>query len=164
MLKQALASDDGLPTVTEIIGNSASFDPRTIADALIAYFSSQDGVLEFERRTEEEAHSRYGPRIVGRLKSDFIRAANSRFLDFLVEYCCGKNSRVADLLIAYAVTELYDRRLKLDHQTYKKALAKYKTERFTFVVPGAKQTQLQFLDPVLRNRMKDFKASAVETE
>jgi hypothetical protein len=164
VLKRALASDDGLPAVTEIISNSASFDPRAIADALIEYFSSRDGVLEFERRTEEEAYSKYGPRITGRLKSDFIRSANSRFLNFLVEYCSGKSSRVADLLVAYAVTELYDRRLKLDHQTYKKALAKYKTERFTFVVPGAKQTQLQFLDPVLRNRMKDFKAPVVETE
>jgi hypothetical protein len=160
VLKSALASEDGLPAVTEIISNSASFNPRVIADALIKYFSSRDGVLEYERRTQEEAFSKYGPRIVGRLKSDFVRSANSRFLDFLVEYCCDKDSRVTDLLTAYSITELYDRRLKLDHQTYKKALSKYKTERFTFAVPGAKQTQLQFLDPVLRNRMKDVKATA----
>jgi hypothetical protein len=49
------------------------------------------------------------------------------------------------------------------HQTYVKALAVYKTEVFTFVVPGAKQAQLQFLNPVLQNRMKDFKAPATET-
>lgn len=162
VLKLALASDDGLPAVTEIIGNSANFDPRTIAEALVRYFSTKDGVLEYERHTEQETFSKYGPRVVGRLKSDFIRSANSRFLNFLVEYCCEKNSRVADLLSAYAVTELYDRRLKLDHLTYEKALAKYKTERFTFVVPGAKQTQLQFLNPVLRNRMKDYKVSGGE--
>jgi hypothetical protein len=34
---------------------------------------------------------------------------------------------------------------------------------FTFVVPGAKQAQLQFLNPVLQNRMKDFKAPTIET-
>jgi len=68
-------------------------------------------------------------------------------------------SRVADLLVAYAMIELYDRRLKLMHQTYQKALAAYKTEIFTFVVPGAKQAQLQFLNPVLQNRMKDVKGT-----
>jgi ECF sigma factor len=30
-------------------------------------------------------------------------------------------------------------------------------EIFTFVVPGAKQAQLQFLNPVLQNRMKNVK-------
>lgn len=71
-------------------------------------------------------------------KSDFIRPANSRFLDFLVEHCCEKNSRVADLLVAYAVTEMYERRLKLNHQTYAKVFAKYKTERshLLFQVPN----------------------------
>ena len=94
----------------------------------------------------------------GRLDSDFIRLANSRFLDFLVEYCCEKKSQAADLLVAYAAIELYDRRLKLMHQTYRReALASYKTETFAFVVPGAKQAQLQFLNPVLKNRMKDFR-------
>jgi len=163
VLKQALAAPDGLPAATEIIGNSASFDLRTIADALIRYFSAEGRVLLHERRTHDETNSKYAPRITGRLESDFIRLANSRFLDFIVEYCCDKNSRVADLLVAYAAIELYDRRLKLMHQTYEKALAAYKTEIFTFVVPGAKQAQLQFLNPVLQNRMKDFKAPVTET-
>jgi hypothetical protein len=163
VLKQALAAPDGLPAATEIIGNFASFDRRIIADALIRYFSVEGRVLFHERRTHDEVGSKYAPRITGRLESDFIRLANSRFLDFIVEYCCEKNSRVADLLVAYAVIELYDRRLKLMHQTYEKALAAYKTEIFTFVVPGAKQAQLQFLNPVLQNRMKDFKAPVTET-
>jgi hypothetical protein len=97
------------------------------------------------------------------LQSDFVRLANWRFLDFLVEYCCDKKSRVANLLVAYAAIELYDRRLKLTHQTYEKALKAYKTEKFTFVVPGAKQAQLEFLNPVLQNRMKDFKAGVTES-
>jgi hypothetical protein len=158
VLKKALAAPEGLPAATEIIGNSASFDMPVIADALLRYFSADGRVLLHERRTYDEVSSKYAPRITGILESDFIRLANSRFLDFIVEYCCEKNSRAADLLVAYAAIELYERRLKLMHQTYEKAVAVYKTEAFTFVVPGVKQTQLQFLNPVLQNRMKDFKA------
>jgi hypothetical protein len=159
LLDNTLASFEA----AEIIGNSASFDHRSITDALIRYFSADGRVVEHERRTSDEVSSKYAPRITGRLESDFIRLANSRFLDFIIEYCCDKNSRAADLLVAYAAIELYERRLKLMHQTYEKALAAYKTEMFTFVVPGAKQAQLQFLNPVLQNRMKDFKAPTIET-
>jgi hypothetical protein len=164
VLKQALEAPDGLPAATEIIGNSASFHMPSIADALIRYYSEQGRVLLHERRTHDEVSSKYAPRITGRLESDFIRLANSRFLDFIVEYCCERSSPVADLLVAYAAIELYDRRLKLTHQTYEKALAAYRTEKFAFVVPGAKQAQLEFLDPVLRNRMKDFKTPLTETQ
>lgn len=65
--------------------------------------------------------------------------------------------------MAYAATELYERRLKLMHETYNKALAAYKTELFTFVVPGAKQAQLQFLNPILQNRMKGYKPADTTT-
>jgi hypothetical protein len=163
VLKQALAASDGLPAVTEIISNSASFDKRAVADALIQYFSVKGRVLLYERRTHDETISNYAPRITGRLESDFIRSANSRFLDFIVEYCCEKNTQVADLLVAYAVIELYERRVKLMHETYKRALAKYQSDIFTFVVPGAKQAQLGFLNPVLQNRMKDNKPAITET-
>jgi hypothetical protein len=157
VLKQALAARDGLPAATEIIGNSASFNNRGVADVLIAYFSAPGRVLQHQRRFPSEKFSGYSPRIFGQLESDFIRLANTRFLDFIVEYCCERNSPAADLLVAYAVTELYERRLKLTHQTYNKALAAYKTDIFTFDVPGAKQAQLQFLNPVPQNRMKDYK-------
>ena len=159
VLKQALSAPDGLPAATEIIGNYASFDWQAIADALITYFSANGRVLQYERRSYAEAGPKYAPRVTGQLESDFLRLANSRFLDFIVEHCCDRNSRVADLLVAYAVTELYERRLKLMHQTYSKALAAYKSEIFTFVVPGAKQAQLQFLNPVPQNRMKDYRPS-----
>jgi hypothetical protein len=118
-------------------------------------------VLQYQRASLEVAAGKYAPRISGQLESDFLRLANSQFLDFLVEYCCSRNSRVPDLLVAYAVTELYARRVKLMHETYKKAVAAYKSERFTFEVPGAKQAQLQFLNPVLQNRMKDYNAPRV---
>jgi hypothetical protein len=63
---------------------------------------------------------------------------------------------VSNLLVAYAVTELYGRMLKLQPVTYNKAVAAYKTELIIFAVPGAKETQLKLLNPVLENRMKDY--------
>ena len=56
-----------------------------------------------------------------------------------------------------AVTELHARRLKLHPATYEKAVAAYKTDLITFAVPGARETKLKLLDPVLENRMKDYK-------
>ena len=164
VLKQALEARDGLPTATEIIGNYAGFDYPTIADALFEYFAKPGRVLQYERRLHSETDSKYSPRIIGLLESDFIRLANSDFLNFIVDYFCERKSKVADLLVAYAATELYSRWMKLEHQTYAKAFAAYKTEIFTFAVPGAKQAQLQFLDPVPRNRMKDRKPPEVPEE
>lgn len=158
VLEEALSAPDGLPTVIEIIGNSASYDKKRIANALIRYFSAKGRVLFYERRALDETSRKYAPRIIGNLESDFVRSANSHFLDFMIDYCCDKKSKVADLLVAYAAIELYDRRIKLEHQTYEKALAVYKSDVFTFVVPGAKQTQLEFLNPVQQNRMKGYKS------
>jgi hypothetical protein len=103
-------------------------------------------------------------RIVGQFSSDFVRLADSRFLDFIVEYCCATDTPVHNLLVAYAMIELYHRRAKLSHQTYEKALKAYKTEKFTFAVPGAKQAQLDFVNPVLQNRSKDWKLPEKESE
>ncbi len=161
ILKRALeAGEDGLPTVTEIIGNAASFSRPMIADALISFFSGTNRIVEYERHADDEVARKYSPRIIGRLTSDFIRLANSRFLDFIVEYCSGKHSHAADLLVTYAAVELYERRLKLAHQTYDKALACYKTDNFTFVISGGKQTKLDFLNPVPKNRMKDYSGTS----
>ena len=160
VLKQALEAPNGLPTVTEIIGNYAAFkDKKAVVGALIAYFSSEGGVLDYHRSTGSEAASRYSPHIQGQLKSDFLRLANSSLLDFVVEYCCERRSSVTDLLVAYSMCELYGRKLKLSHQTYNKALAAYKSERFSFVVPDAMHPQLQFLNPVPQNWLKNYKPS-----
>ena len=97
-------------------------------------------------------------------RPDFIRLANSDFLNFVVDYFCERQSEVSDLLVAYAATELYSRWMKLEHQNYAKAFAAHKTDTFTFVVPGAKQVQLQFLDPIPRNRMKGHKPPGVPEE
>lgn len=167
VLQKALDSPAGLPTAAEIISNAASFDMETIAGALLKYFSGKGHVLEHRRVSTASVPGKPEPdlnRIVGQLDSDFVRWADSRFLDFIVEHCCETNTPVNNLLVAYAMTELYHRRAKLSMQTYQKALAAYKTDKFTFVVPGAKQAQLEFLNPELQNRMKDFKVPAKESQ
>jgi len=165
VLQKALASPSGLPTAAEIISNAASFDMQTIAEALVKYFSEKGRVLEHKRVSSPPLTGKPDPdmnRIVGQLDSDFVRWADSRFLDFIIECCCGANLPVHNLLVAYAATELYQRRAKLSSQTYEKALAAYKTDKFTFAVPGAKQAQLGFLNPEPQNRLKDFKPAANE--
>jgi hypothetical protein len=47
--------------------------------------------------------------------------------------------------------------LKLQPATYEKAVAACKTDLITFAVSGAREAKLKLLDPVLENRMKDYK-------
>jgi hypothetical protein len=155
VLRKALEAPGGLPTAAEIISNAASFDIATIAEAVFKHFAEGGHVLEHKRVSDPPLTGKPDPdlnRIVGQLDSDFVRWADSRFLDYIVEFCCGFDSPVNNLLVAYAVTELYHRRAKLSMQTYQKALGAYKTDKFTFFVPGAKQAQLGFLNPDLQNR------------
>lgn len=167
VLRKALESPGGVPTAAEIISNAASFDPPTIVKALFNHFAEGGHVLEHKRVSDPPLTGKPDPdlnRIVGQLDSDFVRGADSRFLDYIIEYCCEFNSPANNLLVAYAATELYHRRAKLSWQTYKKALGAYKTDMFTFVVPGAKQAQLGFLNPELQNRMKDAKPASDGTQ
>ena len=117
-------------------------------------------MVEYDRRDKSEQTRYYGQRIAGRLSSDFVRLANADFLDALVWHCCEPNTQVSNLLVAYAVTELYARMLKLQPATYNKAVEAYETDLITFAVPGAKETQLKLLNPILENRMKDYKRPA----
>jgi len=157
VLKKALESHQGLPAATEIIGNSAVFNYQTVAEAVVKYFYDFGGVVQYDRREQSESFRNYSQRIQGQLSTDFIRLANVDFLDALVGHCCEPNTKVSNLIVAYAVTELYGRMLKLQPATYKKAVAAYGTELITFAVPGAKEAQLKLLNPVLENRMKDYK-------
>jgi hypothetical protein len=162
VLKKALEAPDGVPTAAEIISNAASFDTQTIGEAVFKHFAEGGHVLEHMRVSDPPLTGKPDPdlnRIVGQLDSDFVRWADSLLLDYIVEYCCAYNSPVNNLLVAYAVTELYHRRAKLSMQTYRKALGAYKTDKFTFLVPGAKQAQLGFLNPEPQNRMKDVKVA-----
>jgi hypothetical protein len=163
VLKKALAHPKGLPTSVEIISNAASFDPQAIAAALVQFFSVPGRVREHKRVSGPPVPGKPNPdqnRIRGHFNTDFVRWADSQFLDFIVGYCCETDTPVNNLLVAYAVTELYHRRAKLEFQTYEKALKAYMTDKFTFVVPGMKQAQLGFLNPELQIRLTDVKVAA----
>lgn len=105
ILKKALEFHHGLPAAIEIIGNYAAFDYPTIAEAVIKYFYDFGRVVQYERRDQSEIDRNYGQRIDGQLSSDFIRLANADFLDALVGHCCERNTKVSNLLVAYAVTD-----------------------------------------------------------
>ena len=122
MLKKALESHHGLPAATEIIGNYATFDYPIIAEAIIQYFYHSGRVVRYNRSDQSGTTRYYGQRIEGQLSSDFIRLANSEFLDFIVRRCCEPNTQVSNLIVAYAVTELYARMLKLQPATYHRAV------------------------------------------
>lgn len=145
ILEKALESPDGLPTATEILSNVARFHKKQIAEAIIRYFS-QPGRVRYHDDSDPT-------RVTGSLSTDFLRTANTRFLDFMIERCSGKRSEASDVIAAYCVIELYTRREKLEFQSYAAALAGYKSDRFTFNVLGDKQVQLGFLNPQRTNRL-----------
>jgi hypothetical protein len=139
IFEAALAAPDGLPTVTEIIGNSPNFDMKRAPIAVINYFSNPERVRHYESLPD---------RISGTLSTDFVRRGTSRFLNYVIEACAGKRGQpAADVVAAYCLVEMYQRGLKLDFQTYDGILPIYKSERFTFVVIGKGQVQLGFLNP-----------------
>ena len=81
VLEQALASEHGLPTLTEIFSNAPSFNVKRIIQAVIDYFSKPNRVVQFESGDD---------RVYGRLETDFLRLASTRFLSRLFEQCCEK--------------------------------------------------------------------------
>jgi hypothetical protein len=139
ILESALTCHDGLPAVAEILSNCPSFDMDRIATAIISYFSKSGRTLDVVSTDRM--------RITGRLQTDFVRLAGSRFLNHLIEKCCERRRTVTDLIAGYCIFETYSRRRKLDFVTYDKALSAYGSEGFTFDLSGVGQVQLDFVNP-----------------
>ncbi len=139
ILEGALKSPNGLPAVAEILSNAPNFDKKRIADAIAKYFSVPKRLLHYDASTSN--------RVTGALDTDFVRLADNRFLNFLVEHYSAARTPVKDIIVGYCLLELAMRRLKLDYQTYKAALTGYGLDRFTFNVVGINQIQLGFLKP-----------------
>ena len=71
-----------------------------------------------------------------------------------------KTDEILPVLIIISLrrpTAVDDLERYVDACSYEKAVAAYKTDLITFAVPGARETKLKLLDPVLENRMKDYK-------
>jgi hypothetical protein len=158
VLERALDSPQGLPTVTEILCNAPTFDPKRIIRAVVEYFSNANRVVQFEEGDD---------RILGRLESDFLRLASTRFLARLFEHCCAARNKTTKVIEAYCAVELRDRAERLDHATYEVALRIHKSDRFSFIVPGLGVSQLGTLNPdipkvprLLREMKKKEGASA----
>jgi hypothetical protein len=140
ILEAALAAQDGLPAVAEIFNNAPSFDMKRIAAAINSYFSKPSRVLYLDHSVPN--------RIAGNLGNDFIRLLSNRFLNFLVEnYACAR-SAIKDVIVGHCLLELAARKLKLDYNSYSKAIDAYSSEKFTFNIIGIAPIQLGFLQPV----------------
>jgi hypothetical protein len=138
VLKQALAADDSLPTITEILTNAPSFDLKQIIHAVIDYFDKPARVVQFEHAQD---------RTYARLETDFLRLGSTRFLGRLLEECCAQPTTAKRAIAAYCAIELQHRDQRVEHQTYKIALNTYKTDRFAFIVSGLGQVPLSALNP-----------------
>ena len=88
-------------------------------------------------------------KVTAYLEVDFVRLATSRFLDYLVEYCCASRGKPTDCLAGHCMLELHQRKCKLSFTTYQKALALYKSEKFTFNLLKLGHLQLASMNPGL---------------
>ena len=150
IIEAALASQDGLPAVAEILSNSPSFEIPRICEAIIRYFSQPNQILHNDedstpRRTITVPTT--PTRVSGSLKSDFVRLGSSRFLNRLIERCCVPRKDITDIIAGYCMLEIFVRRQRLEFQTYEKALKAFVSDRFTFNIVGVGQVQLGFVNP-----------------
>jgi hypothetical protein len=139
ILEAALASDDGMPTVTEILSNFPSFDLSRAASAIVGYFSVQRRTMILEMPSEG--------RVRGSLHHEFIRAANTMFLNRLIEYCCVERNPTKDIICGYCLLELASRGARLDPSLYELAKSAYGSENFTFYLMSSGFISLSSVGP-----------------
>jgi hypothetical protein len=138
VLMVALHSEGGLSTAAEILDNTSTYDPIRISKGIVEYFSKH-------RRTVVYANDNYG--VSGELSSDFIRFANTRTLNQIIEDCSSIRTPEKDIIAGYAIFELQQRKLPCDHSAFKAALKGYGTARFTFALAGLGQVSLASVSP-----------------
>jgi hypothetical protein len=138
VLMAALRSEDGLSTAAEILDNTSTYDPSRVAKGIIEYFSKP-------RRTVVYAHDDRG--VSGALSSDFLRYANTRTLNQIIEDCSVLRTPAKDIIVGYAIFELLQRKLRCGPSAFKVALKGYDTERFTFALEDMGQVSLASVSP-----------------
>jgi hypothetical protein len=151
IIEAALASEDGLPAVAEILANSPSFEIPRISEAIIRYFSNPVQLVRHNEGLKPKRFETTVPttptRVTGSLKSDFIRLGSPRFLNRLIERCCSPRKEVTDIIAGYCILEIFMRGQRLEFITYEKAIKAFETDRFTFDIVGVGQVQLGFVNP-----------------
>jgi hypothetical protein len=139
VFEAALKAPDGLPVAAEMLSNGAPMMAKTVAQALQNYFSQPQRVV---------IQSKPGSRtFAATLSTDFIRGANARLLDRLVEAYASRRTEITDALIAYCLLELKERGLRLDHVTFDAFMTGFKDERLVFQVPGLGSVELAEMNP-----------------
>lgn len=148
IIEAALASEDGLPAVAEILANSPSFEIPRISEAIIRYFSKPVQLVRHSEGLKPKRVEKTVPttptRVTGSLKSDFIRLGSPRFLNRLIY---SPRKEVTDIIAGYCILEIFMRGQKLEFITYEKAIKAFEADRFTFDIVGVGQVQLGFVNP-----------------
>jgi len=138
VLMEALRSVNGLSTAAEILDNTSTYAPARISKCIVEYFSK-------DRRTVVYEHDNHG--VSGELSSDFLRFANTRTLNQIIEDCSSTRMPQKDIIVGYVIFELLQRKIACDHSVFKVALKGYGTERFTFALAGLGQVSLGSVAP-----------------
>lgn len=121
-----LGDAEGLATIAEIFSNSPYFKMPEVTEAVFNYYS-QPGFAEIFG-SDPQGY------ISGRLRTDFIRLADTRYLNRLAETCAMKRGELADLIAGYCTFELCHRRLRFDFLSYQRMLEGYGSENFIFSI------------------------------
>ena len=137
----ALSTSGGVESFVEILSNNPTFDHKTIADAVINYYSLH------ERAHYYESEPQPALKVTASLKEDFIRLASTKFLDYVVERCSTGRGKTTDTIAGYCMMELFTRGCKLSFFTYQKVLALYKSDDFVFHLLGSGHVRLKDLNP-----------------
>jgi hypothetical protein len=141
IFKAALRAPDGLPVAAEMLSNGAPMSASAVAEALQDYFS-RVGLAAAHRVPGSKA-------VTASLSTDFIRGANSRLLDRLVDAYSKRRAKVTDALLAYCLLELKERGLKLDYVTYDALKTGFLNEGLIFNVLGQGSVELREMSPAV---------------
>lgn len=124
VMEMALGQRDGLPVFVEMLTNDPTFRHEPIALAIIRYY---------EKHVGEHYYRRADNKIECALKEEFITAASSKFLEYIVHECTRVQARTTDTIAAYSIFELNRRRTALSRQVYHSCVKAY-GENLTFDV------------------------------
>ena len=141
VMERALSSPGGVEAFVEILSNSPTFEHKRIANALINYYAQHERQHYYQVDENDEL------KVTANLEEDFVCLASSRFLDYLVERCCTGRGKTTDTIAGYCMMELLRRKRKLTFGTYEKALAVYKSDKFTFNLMKLGHLRLSSMNP-----------------
>lgn len=124
VMELALQREEGLPVFVEMLMNDPSFRHDRIGKAIVAFYERYKGEHYYVRNEEK---------VECALEEQFISDASSKFLDHIVQTCAPIRAKTTDTLAAYAIHELYRRRMPLSSLAFS-ACKKGYPDRFVFDV------------------------------